>query len=118
MLTMICNHPDIEEFIEKKTNLDAVNKANMSIRVTNNFMEKIKKGKNFTLKFNVEDTNETIQKKIDANKLMNKIAYTNWFSGEPGALFWDRINNYSILSEYDNFEFAGTNPCGSNLSLM
>ncbi|MFW6029374.1 MAG: adenosylcobalamin-dependent ribonucleoside-diphosphate reductase [Halanaerobiales bacterium] len=112
MVSLICEHPDIEDFIEKKLDLDAVNKANMSVRITNDFMEKAIQNEEIDLTFYVEDTGEEIIKTVNANKLLNKLAYGNWYSGEPGMLFWDRIESYNLLEQYDDFEFSGTNPCG------
>jgi len=112
MLTMDIKHPDIFEFIEKKTELEAINKANMSVKVSDGFMEKADNGEKFKLEFDVKDTDEKIEKEIDADRLMNKIAYANWYSGEPGMLFWDRMNDYYMLSEDENHQYETTNPCG------
>lgn len=112
MTTIDCMHPDIEEFIDKKHDLNAVTKANMSVKLNDEFMEKAINNKKLTLKFDVLDTPEVITKEVNAGKLLNKMAYSNWYSGEPGALFWDTIEDYTILSDYEDFEFAGTNPCG------
>ena len=48
---------------------------------------------------------------MDARRLFNILAYSNWYSAEPGALFWDRIENYNLLGEDNEFNFAGVNPC-------
>jgi ribonucleoside-diphosphate reductase alpha chain len=112
MISLDVSHPDIEQFIEKKLDLDSITKANISIKVTDDFMEAVKNNEKYTLSFHVEDTGEDIEKEVDASKIFNKLAYGNWFSSEPGTLFWDKIKNYSILQHYDDFEFAGTNPCG------
>lgn len=112
MVSMICEHPDIENFIDKKLNLKAVNKANMSVRITDEFMEKVKNDNDFLLHFEVEDTGEKMEKEIPASRIFNKLAYGNWYMAEPGVLFWDRIKNWSMLSNDENFEYAGVNPCG------
>jgi ribonucleoside-diphosphate reductase alpha chain len=112
MTSLDCKHPDIEEFIDKKHDLEAVTKANMSVRLSDEFMEAAVNGKPFNLYFDAKDTPEVIEKEVSADKLLNKMAYSNWYSGEPGALFWDTINDYTMLENYDDFEFAGTNPCG------
>ncbi|MFW6282200.1 MAG: ATP cone domain-containing protein [bacterium] len=112
MASLRVDHPDIEDFIDKKMDLEAVNKANMSVRVSDEFMEAVKNQEKFNLDFYVEDTGEEIRKTVDASKIFNKIAYANWYMGEPGCLFWDRIENWNLLSEDEEFEYAGTNPCG------
>lgn len=111
MLSMSCDHPDIEEFIDIKKDLDRVTKANISVRVTDEFMQAVVDNREFELKFTRKETGEVISKTVNARDLMMKLAYNNWDMGEPGILFWDRIQNWNLLSEYDNFEYAGTNPC-------
>lgn len=112
MISLNVDHPDIEDFIDKKLDLDAVTKANMSVKVTDDFMESVGEESEFVLQFYVEDTGETILKPVDASSIFNKLAYANWYMAEPGCLFWDRIKSWNLLSEYDNFQYAGTNPCG------
>ena len=111
MISIDCNHPDIEEFIDLKTDLDRVTKANISIRVTDKFMEAAINDEDYTLCFVRKETGEKIHKVVKARDLLMKLAYNNWDMGEPGILFWDRIENWNLLSEYDNFHYAGTNPC-------
>jgi ribonucleoside-diphosphate reductase alpha chain len=112
MISLDCEHPDVEDFIEKKLDLDAVNKANISVRLTERFMKAAENEELLPVEFKVDDTGEVITKELDADKLLNKLAYGNWYSGEPGALFWDRIENYNLLNKHPDFEYAGTNPCG------
>ena len=111
MISIDCNHPDIEEFIDLKTDLDRVTKANISIRVTDEFMQAAINNEDYTLCFVRKETGEKIYKVVKARDLLMKLAYNNWDMGEPGILFWDRIENWNLLSEYDNFHYAGTNPC-------
>lgn len=111
MLSMSCNHPDIEEFIDIKKDLDRVTKANISVRVTNEFMQAAVANRNIDLSFTREATGETITKTVNARDLMMKLAYNNWDMGEPGILFWDRITNWNLLGDFDDFEYAGVNPC-------
>lgn len=111
MLSISCEHPDLEEFIELKSDLEKVTKANISIKITDKFMIAVKHKKPFTLKFVRPETGESIIKEVDAYKLFEKICKMNWDYAEPGMLFWDRINNWNLLSCDDDFEYAGTNPC-------
>lgn len=111
MISISCEHPDLEEFINVKSDLDRVTKANISIRITDKFMEAVKNKEEFTLSFTREETGETITKKIDAYEFFHKICEMNWDYAEPGMLFWDRIENWNLLSCDDNFHYAGTNPC-------
>ncbi len=111
MLSMSCEHPDLEEFMAVKTDLDRVTKANMSIRVTDDFMNHVRDKKVFPQTFSRPETNEEIRKNLNAYEFFKKLCYTNWDFGEPGCLFWDRISSWNLLSEFPNFEYAGTNPC-------
>lgn len=111
MISISCDHPDLEEFIGIKSDLDKVTKANISVRITNEFMNAVKNKEPFTLKFTRTETGETIKKEIDAYSVFHKLCEMNWDYAEPGMLFWDRIENYNLLSEDNNFHYAGTNPC-------
>ena len=111
MISIPCDHPDLEDFIEIKQNTDKVTKANISIRVTNEFMQAVAEKKPYTLKFVREETGEVISKTIDAHEVFMKMCEANWDWGEPGLLFWDNIEKYNLLSEDINFKYAGVNPC-------
>ena len=111
MLSISCEHPDLEEFINIKSDLDKVTKANISIRITDKFMAAVKNKQPFTLKFTRKETGETIIKTIDAADFFHKMCEVNWDYAEPGMLFWDRIENWNLLSCDNNFHYAGTNPC-------
>lgn len=111
MISLACDHPDIEEFIEIKNDLNRVTKANISIRITDKFMNAVENNEDFLLSFHRNETDETITKTINARELFHKICQNNWNMAEPGMLFWDRIENWNLLSEDENFHYAGTNPC-------
>ena len=114
MISMPVDHPDIEEFIMVKQDLDRVTKANISVRISDEFMRAVEDGSQFRLHYTRKATGETIEKFVDARELFAKIAQCNWDTGEPGVLFWDRIKNWNYLNKFDNFEFAGVNPCAIN----
>lgn len=109
MLSLDCHHPDLEDFIEIKTDLNKVTKANISVKITDDFMQAVFDKKPFKLSF-TRETGETIEKEVDAAKIFNRLAETNYDYGEPGMLFWDNITKYNLLSEYEDFEYAGVNP--------
>ena len=111
MISISCDHPDIEDFITIKSDLDKITKANLSIRVTNKFMRAVENDSIYTLSFTREETGEEIKKTIKARELFDKFCYMNWDYGEPAFLFWDRVKSYNLLSEDDAFEYAGVNPC-------
>ena len=111
MISLDCSHPDVPDFIELKTDLEKVTKANISLRIHKDFMEAVKNDQEYTLHYTRETTGEVIEKKVQARELFRKITDTNWDYGEPGALFWDRITGWSLLSNTDTFTYAGVNPC-------
>lgn len=111
MLSISCSHPDVEEFIKVKTNLEKVTKANISVRITNDFMQAVKDSAEYTLEFTRVETGEHIERKVNARELFRLIAETNWDFAEPGALFWDRISSWNLLSNNKEFRYAGVNPC-------
>ena len=111
MLTLSCEHPDLEEFMAVKTDLERVTKANMSVRMTDKFMECVEKRETFVQTFVRPETKDTVVKNLDAYQFFKKLCYANWDFGEPGCLFWDRISSWNLLSEFPDYEYAGTNPC-------
>ncbi|MGE1062545.1 adenosylcobalamin-dependent ribonucleoside-diphosphate reductase [Megasphaera paucivorans] len=111
MISIDCHHPDILEFIKLKTDLHKVTKANISIRLSNEFMEAVKERKQFRLHYTREETGQTIESLVDAADVFRLIAETNWDYAEPGALFWDRICSWNLLAHTQEFSYAGVNPC-------
>lgn len=111
MISLDCHHPDLLDFIDAKTSPDAVTKANISVRVTDDFMEAVINDKDWTMSFTRPETNETITKTARAREIFEKLCKNNWDWGEPGILFWDTISNYNLLEFDDTFEYAGVNPC-------
>ena len=110
MISMECSHPDIEEFIDIKTDLNKVTKANISIMMSDEFMNAVVNKKMYMCRFELEN-GEVIEKEVDAAKIFNKLAENNHRMGEPGILFWDTIEKYNIMSEDPKFKYAGVNPC-------
>lgn len=111
MISLDCHHPDLPEFIDIKTKENSVTKANISVRVTDDFMEAVDADKDWTMTFTRKETGETIEKTMPAKQLFNRLCENNWNWAEPGMLFWDNICKYNLLSENDDFEYAGVNPC-------
>lgn len=111
MISIDCHHPDLLEFIDIKTKPDSVTKANISVKVTDDFMQAVKDDKEWVMSFTRPETGETITKVERAVDIFNKLCQNNWDWAEPGILFWDRIENWNLLSNNDEFHYAGTNPC-------
>jgi ribonucleoside-diphosphate reductase alpha chain len=111
MISLGCNHPDLEEFIDIKTDLNKITKANISIRVTDEFMRAVVLGEYYDLTFVREETGEEIVKTVFAPTLFKKLCANNWNYGEPGMLYWDSIEKWNLLADDSEFKFAGVNPC-------
>lgn len=111
MISMSVNHPDIEEFIDIKTQAGKIEKANISVRITDEFMEAVINNEQYDCRFEIEEHNEVIGKVVNARDLFMKLCKNNWQWAEPGILYWDTISNWNLMSGYDDFEYAGVNPC-------
>lgn len=110
MIMMSSRHPDIYEFIKLKENLNKVLTANISVAVDSELIEAAKKNKDYLLVF--EGKHETIKKKVSARHMLMSIAAAAWDNAEPGVLFWDRIQDYHLMSRVPDFEIVAPNPCG------
>lgn len=111
MLTMDIRHPDIESFIEAKQDLTKVTGANISVRISDEFMKAVESKDKFKLQWPVESDQPMVQKEIDAEALWRKIITSAHHTAEPGVIFWDHQHNYSTSSIYPGFENSSTNPC-------
>lgn len=111
MISLDCHHPDLLDFIDIKAKSDSVTKANISVRVTDDFMRAVENDDEWVMSFTREETGETITKTAKARDIFNKLCLNNWNWAEPGILFWDRIEQYNLLENNTEFEYAGTNPC-------
>lgn len=109
MISIDCTHPELLEFIEIKNDLNKVTKANISVRITNDFMIAVENDEDWELYFKTE--HEEIRKTVKAKDVFKLLCYNNWNMAEPGILFWDRIKDFNILSEDENFKYDGVNPC-------
>ena len=110
MISIDCHHPDLEEFINIKNDLNAVTKANISVRVDSDFMTAVVNNQDWQLSFET-DKGDLLVKTVKAAEIFRLLAKNNWSMAEPGILFWDRISDYNLLSEDPEFEYAGVNPC-------
>ena len=111
MISIDGKHPDLEEFIDVKQDLNRVTKANTSIRIHDDFMEAAQKDEDYELSFTREATGEATTKTVNAKALLRHIAKNNWDMGEPGMLFWDRIEEWNLPGKSSGFSYAGVNPC-------
>ena len=107
MAILKVDHPDILEFIDMKMDLREMTNFNVSVALTDEFMEAWKKGGKYALRN--PKTNEAV-KELDAREVMDRIAHNAWVSGEPGLFFIDRANQTNPVPHVAPIE--ATNPCG------
>ena len=111
MLTMDVKHPDIEDFITVKQDLTKITGANISIRLSDEFMHAVVNDTKFTLQWPIDSKTPKYTKEIDAKDLWQKIITCAHNTAEPGLIFWDRQHHYSTSSVYPEFKNSSTNPC-------
>jgi ribonucleoside-diphosphate reductase alpha chain len=114
MLSLSVKHPDVISFIEAKQDRTKVTGANISVKVTDDFMQALENNKSYTLQFPIDSTDPKYKKEVAAKEVWDKIIHNAWESAEPGVLFWDNVINEAIPDCYSEFGFStvSTNPCG------
>lgn len=133
MLTIDCRHPDLEQFIDVKKDLNKVTGANISVKWRDDFIIAVQKDEDYILRWPIDtdliialpelsyNTLESIPtnngeviyvKRIKAREVFNKFVENNWLSAEPGAMFLDRHWDYSPDSVYEAYKGITSNPCG------
>jgi len=134
MLSISIDHPDVIDFIKAKEDLTKVTGANISVKVTKEFMEAVENDEDYLHVFPIENKfflAGTNKEEFEYNKLynwgLNHVLYVKrtkarevwdlmmkhaWKSAEPGILFWDKIIEESPADCYEGFETTSTNPCG------
>ncbi|MEE8414521.1 MAG: vitamin B12-dependent ribonucleotide reductase, partial [Dehalococcoidales bacterium] len=107
MAILRVDHPDIEKFIHAKDDPTAFTNFNLSVAVTDEFMEAIKAGTDYDL---VNPHTGETQGKANAKEIFDMIVASAWRTGDPGVVFIDRINQYNPTPLLGKIE--STNPCG------
>lgn len=137
MNTINIEHPDVQEFIEKKQDLTKVTGANISVKVTDAFMKAAENGQDYLLRWPVNLTLDDSKylteeypydvlidisqdkptwekayiKKVNAKELWDKLVHCAWNTAEPGIIFLDRMHDYAPDGVYENYQMVSTNPC-------
>ena len=114
MLSISIKHPDSGKFIDAKLESGKVTGANVSVKLTDDFMEAVEKKTLFRQQYPINSDTPKFAKDIDAVTLWTKIIHNAWKSAEPGVLFWDTIIRESVPDCYADLGYAtvSTNPCG------
>jgi ribonucleoside-diphosphate reductase alpha chain len=107
MAILRIDHPDIEEFIAAKTNPLELNTFNISVAVTDAFMQRVEQGERYDL---INPRTREVVSQLDAGAVLDLIVESAWRNGEPGVIFIDRINRDNPTPDLGQIE--STNPCG------
>ena len=120
LISLNCDHPDIEEFLTIKQNNDKIQGANISICFTDDFMTSVISNENFELHFKNEENGEEVKKEINARDFFRKFCEAQYDWGEPGALFIDNVRECNLLSGYpiNEYRIDTTNPCVTGDTLI
>lgn len=115
METIDCRHPDVETFIDAKQDLTKVTGANVSVRVTDDFMNAVVNDEQFALRWPVDVPIDqaTVVRDVSARALWQKMMRAAWKTAEPGVLFWDTVLKMSMSDEFADkgYKTICTNPC-------
>ena len=112
MISMDIRHPDIEEFVKMKRDLTKVTGANVSVKITDEFMKAVESDDTFALQFPVDSDDPEYTSTIAAKPLWELIIESATQTAEPGLLMWDTITRNLPAHEYEDFKTKTTNPCG------
>ncbi len=114
MLSISVKHPDAEDFIDAKMQAGKITGANVSVRLTDDFMRAVVADGTFTQQYPVNSENPSVKKEVNARNIWRKIVHNAWKSAEPGIMFWDTIIRESVPDSYadQGFKTVSTNPCG------
>ncbi len=114
MLSISIKHPDSGKFIDAKMESGKITGANVSVKLTDEFMKAVESKSVFRQQYPIRSNNPKFVNDIDAVHLWSKIIHNAWQSAEPGVLFWDTIIKESVPDCYSDLGFAtvSTNPCG------
>ena len=129
MISIDINHPDSPEFIESKQDLTRITGANISVKISSEFIKAADNKQDYILRWPLDldltyfdsdkyEYNKLYQfgygyiRKVKANELWDKVIHCAWNTAEPGVLMWDNIMENDPASYYSQFRAVSTNPCG------
>jgi ribonucleoside-diphosphate reductase alpha chain len=114
LISLSIHHPEILDFTKVKRDLTRVTGANISIRLSDEFLNAVKKGEKYEQRFPVDSKDPIISNMVDAREVWMQIVENAHAMAEPGILFWDNIIKESPADCYSEFGFEtiSTNPCG------
>ena len=117
METLSVHHLDILEFVNVKRNMSKVTGANISVRLSDEFLKAVEKNEDYEQRWPVDSSSPKISKKVNAKEVWDNIVENAHHMAEPGLLFWDNIIKESPADCYADvgFKTISTNPCAELL---
>lgn len=114
MVSISVHHPEVLNFIRAKIDLKKVTGANISVRVTDEFMRAVKNNKHYEQRWPVDSDKPIIKQDVRAKDVWDEIIRCAHNSGEPGVLFWDTLIDRGVSDSYKSlgFKTLSVNPCG------
>lgn len=116
MCTLSVHHPDILDFCTIKNDNSKVTGANISVRLTKEFLDAVKSDSNYELRFPVDSKN--VVQTIKAKDVWKTIIHSAWLRAEPGLLMWDNVVENTPADYYEEYKSRGTNPCQPGDALL
>jgi ribonucleoside-diphosphate reductase alpha chain len=116
MITLSIHHPQVLDFINIKNDKTKVTGANISVRLSNEFLDAVESDSEYELRWPVDSKEPAISKMVKAREVWNQLISNAHAMAEPGLLFWDNITKNSPCDCYEAYKSNGTNPC-SELNL-
>lgn len=118
MISLDIRHPEAEQFALIKQDLSQVTGANISLKLSDEFMTAVTENKKYTHRFPIDAEEPKYTKEVKAKELWNTIVQCAWKTAEPGIMFWDRHHFYSPSSIYEQYKNVSTNPCLTGETLI
>lgn len=117
MITLDIKHPDVEHFAKMKSDLTKVTGANVSLRISDEFMRAVERDQEFVQQWPIDVPVEAakVVKKVKARELWNLIINQAWKTAEPGLLMWDNYTRMLPAHQYPGYKSVSTNPCSEIL---
>lgn len=114
MLTISVHHPEVLNFIKAKRDLKKITGANISVRITDEFMKAVIKKDTYEQRWPVDSDKPVLKQEVKAKEVWDELIKSNFIASEPGILYWDTIIKNSPADSYasDSFTSTSTNPCG------
>lgn len=115
ILTISIHHPEVLNFIHYKKNLIKATGANVSVRLTDEFLQAAQNNEEYEQRWPVDSKNPTISKKVNAKEIWDEIIKSAHNSGEPGLLMWGNINRETPSEYYNDYLASSVNPCAEQI---